>query len=70
MGELKKEPQPEERRVYLGDGAYARMRRGVPEVVVYASDGIRETSKVYLGPHEFETLVLFAKTYLGWEVKT
>lgn len=48
--------------VYLGDGAYANFDPiDVCGLRIYTSDGIRVENEVFLGPHELEVLLRYAR---------
>lgn len=50
-----------ENEVYLGDGAYAKWEGN--QLLIYTSDGIRITNRVYLEPDGMLTLIHF---WTGW----
>ncbi len=54
-----------ERKVYLGDGAYAEFQGY--EILVTTENGIKTTNTVVLDPAALRTLIEFAKTH-GWKV--
>tara|TARA_Y100000310_G_C20617604_1_gene781482 strand:+ start:965 stop:1135 length:171 start_codon:yes stop_codon:yes gene_type:complete len=37
-------------KLYIGDGVYVRSGRYKGEVVIYTSDGVAETNKVFIEP--------------------
>ena len=60
---------PQNFKSYLGDGAYVDMGSFMGEVVLTTENGIRETNRVVLGPHEMVLLCRWLRTHLQWEIK-